>query len=121
MVGYAGAGGEIHDYVLPEASLDEVEAPIDATDRTLAIEKRGPSLGGIFDRWYAFFDDVRAPVTPDLIGHLCIVGLPDDRVLIKKLIGGRHEGVYRLISEREDPIEDVPIAWAARVTQMTPR
>lgn len=120
VVGYAGAGAETHFFVLPEEDLDEVDAPIGATSRTKAIEIRGQCLGALFDRWYAFFDDVRSPVTDDLVGHLCVVGLEDGRVLIKKLRRARRPGLYRLLSEQDPPIEDVAIAWAARVKSMSP-
>jgi hypothetical protein len=121
VVGYAGAGATTHFYTLPEQDLDEVEAPIGATPYTRAIEIRGQSLGRMFDRWYAFFDDVRSPVTNDLLGHLCVIGTADGRTLIKKIERGSHAGLFKLVSEREDPIEEAQIEWAARVTQMSPR
>lgn len=120
IVGYAGAGAQTHFYLLPEADLDTVPAA-DATEKTKAIEIRGTSLGKMFDRWYAFFDDVRTPVTPDLIGQLCVVGLVDDRVLIKKIQKTREDDVYNLLSETERPIRNIRLSWAARVKHMSPR
>jgi hypothetical protein len=121
VVGYVGAGAEAHFYALQQGDLDEVPAPEGSTPATRAVEIRGASLGSMFDRWLVFYDDVRSPVTLDLIGRLCVVGLPDDRVLIKKIRPGKSRGLYRLLSEREAPIEDVPVEWAARVKNMVPQ
>lgn len=121
VVGYVGAGAEAHYYALPADELDAVPSPIGATPETVAVEIRGSSLGPLFDRWVAFYDDVRRPATDDLLGKLCVVGLSDERVLIKRLERGRRAGLYRLASNTEPPIEDVPIEWAARVKNMVPR
>lgn len=121
VVGYVGAGATAHYYALPADELDTVPAPEGATPETVAVEIRGSSLGPMFDRWLAFYDDVRRPATDDLIGKLCVIGLSDERVLIKRLEKGRRAGLYRLASNTEPPIEDVPIEWAARVKGMVPR
>lgn len=121
VVGYVGAGAKAHYYALPPDELDTVPAPESATPETVAVEIRGSSLGPAFDRWLAFYDDVRRPATEDMLGHLCVVGLSDERVLIKRLERGRRPGLFRLVSNTEPPIEDVPIEWAARVKSMVPR
>ena len=69
-----------------------------------------------------FYDDVRSPVTPDLIGAICVVGLADDRVLLKQIkTNGR--GGFDLYpnSPAEDVIRDAKIEWAAKVIGMRPR
>lgn len=118
LVGYVGAGAEAHYY--ERADLGEVDAPDSATPQTVAAEIKGPSLGPIFDTWLIFWDDVRTPVTTDQIGRLCIVGLVDGKVLVKRL---RHatEGRYHLESNAEPTMYDQEVSWAARVTGMTPR
>lgn len=121
VVGYVGAGAKAHYYALPPDELDTVPAPENASPQTVAVEIRGSSLGPMFDRWIAFYDDVRRPATDDLIGKLCVIGLSDERVLIKRLERGRRAGLFRLASNTEPPIEDVPIEWAARVNGMVPR
>lgn len=120
VVGYVGAGAAAHFYAIAQGDLDEVPAPEGSTKDTVAVEVRGDSLGSLFDRWLVFYDDVRRPITGDLVGKLCVVGLADDRVLIKKVRLGSRKGLYKLISEREDPIDDVAIEWAARVKNMVP-
>lgn len=121
VVGYVGAGATAHFYAVGQGELDEVEAPAGSTAATRAVEIRGDSLGLMFDRWLVFYDDVRRPLTPDLFGKLCVVGLADDRVLIKTVRKGSKSGLFTLVSEREPPIDDVVIEWAARVKLMAPR
>ncbi len=121
VVGYVGAGSEAHFYEVAQGDLDEVEPPREANEDTVAVEIRGNSLGAIFNRWLVFYDDVRRPVTPDLIGELCVVGLQDGRVLIKLLQRSKTEGLFNLAAETENPIRDVAIEWAAKVKSMARR
>lgn len=121
LVGYVGAGAEARFYASADEGLGEVDAPPGATDQTRAAEIRGDSLGPLFDRWLVFYDDVHDPVTPDLIGELCVVGLPNGKVLVKKLQKVRGEDRYHLLSNNEEPIFDQEVLWAAKVKTMTPR
>lgn len=122
VVGYVGAGATAHFYAVSQGELDQVPPPPDASKSTVAVEVKGDSIGPLFNQWLVFYDDVRSPVTPDLIGRLCVVGLMDDRVVVKKIRKTKIEGLYNLISndEREN-INDVEIIWAARVKHMAPR
>jgi len=120
LVGYVGAGAETH-FFNNDGPLDEVPAPAGSTDTTVAVEIRGDSLGSFFDRWLVFYDDVRRPVATELINKLCVVGLEDGRILIKKIQRSKARGLFHLLSQTEDPILDVQIAWAARVKNMVPR
>lgn len=121
LVGYVGAGAEAHYYALSHGELDRVPAPDGATQETVAVEVRGESLGTLFQHWLVYYDEVRSPVTSDLIGRLCVVGLPDDRVLVKQIKATKHSGLYDLHSNTEDPIRGAAISWAARVKSMVPR
>ncbi len=121
VAGYVGAGAETHFYAVSQGGLDEIDAPEGSTPDTVAVEIRGDSLGTFFDRWLVFYDDVRREVTPDLLGKLCVVGLDDGRVLIKKLQRSRSQGLFNLVSQTEAPILDVTIEWAAKVKSMMPR
>jgi transcriptional regulator with XRE-family HTH domain len=121
VIGYVGAGAEAHLYSDAQGPFDDVRAPANATDDTVAVIVRGDSLGSFFDRWLIFYDDVRRPVTPDLIGHLCVVGLPNGQVLVKKIKATRSRGLYHLVGQFGDPIMDTPIEWAARVKELRPQ
>lgn len=119
--GYVGAGSEAHFYKVSDEGYEEVEAPNGATDQTVAVEIKGTSWGPRMNTWLVFYDDVRSPITSDLLGEVCVVGLADDRILIKEIKRNR-DGSYTLLSNSsEDPIENAQIEWAAKVTAMRPR
>lgn len=121
LVGYVGAGAAAHYYGDAPGELDRVSAPKNATRNTVAVEIRGESLGPVFANWLVFYDDVRSPVTSDMIGILCVVGLPDDRVLVKRIKQSRTPGFFHLESNTEPTILDVEILWAAKVRSIEPR
>ncbi len=119
--GYVGAGSEAHYYALADEDFEEVDAPLGSSDRTVAVEIRGKSLGPLMANWLVFYDDVRSPVTTDLIGRLCVVGLSDDRILVKKIERNGRGGFQLLSNSGDEPIDDVKIEWAAKVTALQPR
>ncbi|CAN7306025.1 XRE family transcriptional regulator [Phenylobacterium sp. LjRoot164] len=121
VVGFVGAGSAAHFYGTGDGELDRVEAPDYATENTVAAEIRGESLGPLLERWLVFWDEVRTPVTPDLLGELCVVGLPDDRILVKQLRATSTPNHFHLISNNEAPMFDVEVLWAAKVKGMQPR
>lgn len=120
VVGYVAAGAVAH-FFDDQGQMDEVEAPEGSTDDTVAVEIKGDSLGSIFDRWLVFYDEVRSPITNDLIGKLCVVGLADGRIMVKKVQRSKTDGYYHLLSNTEEPILDAVVAWAARVKNMVPQ
>lgn len=120
LVGYVAAGAVAH-YFGDQGQLDEVEAPDGSTEDTVAVEIRGDSLGSIFDRWLVFYDEVRSPITSDLLGKLCVVGLADGRIMVKKVQKSKTPGFYHLLSNTEEPILDAVVEWAARVKNMVPQ
>lgn len=123
VVGYVGAGAEAHFYAVSQGDLDEVEGPGNATSDTVAVEIKGTSAGIWYDRWLVFYDDVRRPVTQDLVnGPLpCVVGLANGQVLLKKIKRGSRPGRFNLVAADGDLIEDAQIEWAAKVKAMRPR
>jgi hypothetical protein len=121
VIGYVGAGSAAHFYDVPPSHLDEVTGPADANESTVALEIRGESLGPFFNRWYLFYDDLRRPMTPDLIGQLCVVGLPDRRALVKQVQRGSDLGLYNLHSATEKPVLDVKIEWGSTVHSISRR
>jgi len=121
LVGYVGAGAVAHFYADGQGPFDEVEAPSDAGEATVAVQIRGDSLGALFDNWLVFYDDVRDPPDDSLVGRMCVCGLSDGRVLIKALKRSPNAGLWHLISNAEAPIYDVALDWAAPVREMRPR
>lgn len=121
LLGYVRAGATAHYYATATDPLEWVPAVDGGTKETAALQIQGDSLGSFFDQWLVYYDDVRSPVTSDLYGKLCIVGLFDDRVVIKK-IRRKRDGLFDLLSnEGREDITDVAIAWAAKVKHMVPR
>jgi hypothetical protein len=122
VIGYVGAGSEAHYYAVSEESLDEVHlSELLSGSKTVAVEIRGESLGTLLNRWLVFYDDVRRPVTLDLHGKLCVVGLEDGRILVKQVEQGQVAGSFDLVSANELPTRNVVLVWAARVKNIMPR
>lgn len=121
VVGYVGAGAEAHFYSMADNPNEEAPMPEDGNAKTVAVEVRGNSLGPLFNNSIVYYDDVRTPPDDTFLRRLCVVGLPDGRVLVKRLIPGRRRGLYHLESQTEGIIEDVEVEWAALVKHISPR
>lgn len=119
--GYVGAGSVAHFYAISDEDYEEVDAPVNSSDRTVAVEVKGSSFGPLMDSWLVYYDDVRSPVTDDLFNKICVVGLTDDRILLKKLKRERDGSITLLSNSDEAPIKNARIQWAAKVTGMRPR
>lgn len=122
LVGVVEAGNTLVLYADGQGPLGEVEAPPNATRSTVAVEVRGDSMRGIAENgWIVYYDDRREPVTDDLLGgRICIVGLADGRVLVKKLQRGSGPNRFHLYSESAEPLFDQEVSWAAKVTWIKP-
>lgn len=118
LVGYVGANAQEHRYAVEEQELERVHRPIGATAATVALEIRGVSMGKMFDRWLVYYDERRSPVTDDMLGKLCVVGLADGRVLVKELQRGKG-GLYNLLSPNDGPMRDEAVEWAALVNEIS--
>ena len=121
VVGYVGAGAATHRFADSQGELEWIDAPPNSSGSTVAVKIRGESLGSFFDQWMVFYDDKRDPPDSSLIGRLCVCGVTDGRVLIKKLKRGGEPGSWTLLSQFEEPIYDVFLDWAARVKTMEAR
>lgn len=122
IVGLAGAGpdGSVI-FASEQDNLGEAPMPPGGNPGTVAVEIRGDSMRGIGDNgWLFYFDDRREPVTEDLIGELCIVGLENGQTLVKKLYRGRGEGLFDLESTNAPTLRDQKIVWAALITAIIP-
>lgn len=120
LVGYVGAGDAAHFYATSDDNLGEVEKP-EGSKATRAAEIRGTSLGPLLERWLVYFGDARPGVPPEFFGELCVVGLPDDRVLVKQVRPTQHPGYFHLFSNNEPPMLDEEVVWSAKVTDLRPR
>jgi transcriptional regulator with XRE-family HTH domain len=121
VVGLVSAGSDAIIFSAGQGPFEYVQAPEGSTEKTVAVEIRGKSLGELFEGWLLFYDDIHDPPTASLIGHLCVIGLDDGRVVAKKLRRGQRPSRYNLFSNTEPPIYDAKVIWAARVREMKPR
>lgn len=122
IVGIARAGTEQIEYAKDQGNLGDTDPPEMATEKTVALEVRGSSMGGrIEDGDLVFYEDRREPVTPDLYGRVCVVGCTDGRVVIKRIKPGSKPGHFHLISVSAEPEFDVQVDWAAKVTSIRPK
>lgn len=119
LVGHVGAGSEAHFYV-SEGEIGRAKMPPGGSERTVAVEIRGDSLGAPFEGWIVYYDDRRDPPTDDLIGHLCIVELVSGQVLIKLIMRGRIPGHFDLWPVVGAPMTDQALRWGAKVIAMMP-
>jgi phage repressor protein C with HTH and peptisase S24 domain len=121
IVGYVGAGATAHYYNIGQGHLDDTDRPSNATDKTVAVEIRGDSLGPYFDRWLVFYDNVRSPITDDMYGKLCVVGLSNDQVLVKEVRPGSRKGLFNLGPAGAESTKDAKVLWGAKVRMIAPR
>lgn len=121
LVGYVGAGDLEHRFGDGHGLNETVEAPRGSSEKTVAVEVRGDSLGPFFDRALIFYDERYEPFDDSLLGQLCVVGLRDGQVLVKQVRRGSVQGRFTLYGQFGSPIEDAEIAWAAPVLTVTPR
>ncbi len=119
VVGFVGAGAQTHLYAEGQGPFDWAPAPPDAKPNTVAVRVRGTSMAGLIDDGSLLYYDMRSdPPTIDMNGSLCIIGLSDGRVVVKKLYKGGKRGRWNLISTNDAPMMDQAVEWAAKVTSV---
>lgn len=123
IVGIAGASADgALSYEFDSGELGEAPMLPWLDVRSVAVEVRGDSLRGVAeDGWLVYYDDRREPLTDDLLGELCVVGLEDGRTLIKTPHRGSAPGLFNLESTNAPTLRDVGVRWAASVTAIVPR
>ena len=95
--------------------------PSKGDETTVAVVVKGDSMAGqLEDGWVVYYDNRHIPPSERLLGRLCVVGLEDGRVLVKKLLPGRAKGLYDLYSANAGPLLDQAVAWAALVLWIAP-
>lgn len=121
VVGYVAAGAIEQSFADGQGHLDMVEAPRGSSERTVAVEVRGDSLGPFFDNALIFYDEIQDPPSARLVGEVCVCGLADGRVMVKQLRRGSAPGRWTLHAQFGAPIEDVALVWAAPIRAIIPR
>jgi transcriptional regulator with XRE-family HTH domain len=124
IVGLVGADTEGQRvYGAGHGQLGWVERIPGANDNTVAVIVRGNSMrpyaedGGII-----YYDDRRDPPSNDMLGEVLIIGLDDDRVLLKRMLRPTtgKAGHFDLESFNGDQMPDQRVLWAAYVAAVIP-
>jgi len=123
IVGYVGAGAEIHpvDDHAKGQGMDDAPPFPGQDGPAVAVRVRGDSmLPQIEDGWILYYTRDRDGVPSACVGKLCVVQVTDGPMLVKKLEPGKRKGLWRLVSYNASPREDVKLDWAARVAAIVP-
>ncbi|MCA3246987.1 MAG: helix-turn-helix domain-containing protein [Azospirillum sp.] len=123
IVGYVGAGAEVHpvDDYAKGAGIDEAPPFPGQDGPAVAVRVRGDSmLPMLEDGWLLYYSRDHDGVPEDCIGKLCVVQIEDGPTLVKTLERGRRRRHFRLVSHNASPREDVRLKWAARVRAIVP-
>ena len=67
-----------------------------------------------------YFEDQRTPPTPDMLGHIVVVEIDTDEVLVKRLLRGSRAGLFDLESVAGPTRHDARLRWAAHITAIIP-
>jgi SOS-response transcriptional repressor LexA len=100
---------------------DLAPIPPGGTDRAVALRVVGHSMRGIADDGaLIYFEDQRTPPTPDMLGHVVVVEIDTDEVLVKRLLRGSKAGYFDLESLAGPTRQDAKLRWAAHITAIIP-
>jgi len=117
IVGRVGAsvdGAILHE--TDQGPFGEIIAPVGARGNEAVVEVAGGSMG-IYapDGSLILYNDRRDPPHEDMLGQVCVVGLPDGRALVKRLLRGSKKGHFDLESVVGETMKDQRVEWAAVV------
>ena len=106
----------------PEFDPAYAEMPPNGGPDFVAVVVRGDSMAGFAgDGATLYYRDRREPPTDDLMGRVCVVGLDDCQVIVKRIRHGRTRGRFDLYDNSGDMIlADQGVFWAARVEFIRP-
>lgn len=95
--------------------------PPGSTWRAVALEVAGHSMRGLADDGsLIFYDDRRDPPSDNMLGHVVVVGVDTEEIMIKRLLRGSRPGVYDLESIAGPTRRDATVLWAAHITSIVP-
>lgn len=95
--------------------------PPGGTDQARALRVVGHSMRGVADDGaLIYFEDQRTPPTPDMLGHVVVVEIDTDEVLVKRLLRGSRPGLFDLESVAGPMRQDARLRWAAHITAIIP-
>lgn len=104
------------DYV----NCDFVDAPPGYESGVVALRVMGDSMMPFLPEGTIVYFSKRAEKVEECLGKLAIVALTDGRILLKRLRRGYQNNRFNLESFNAQLIEDVELAWCAKVIFIKP-
>lgn len=122
ILGRVGANPEgVVLFATGQEAGDLAPIPPGGTDKAAALRVVGHSMRGLADDGaLIYFEDQRTPPTPDMLGHVVVVEIDTDEVLVKRLLRGSRPGLYDLESVAGPTRQDARLRWAAHITAIIP-
>lgn len=112
LVGYVGAGAEVHAVDDGSGQLDEIDPPPGIGPNAVAVMVRGDSMWPRYmDGDVLIYDQHMSPSNAN--GQECVVALTDGRRYVKTV--RKTSDGYDLESWNAPPIRNVQIEWAASI------
>ena len=100
---------------------DLAPIPPGGTEQARALLVVGHSMRGIADDGaLIYFEDQKTAPSPDMLGHVVVVELETEEVLVKRLLRGSRSGLYDLESIAGPTRQDARLRWAAHITAIIP-
>ena len=100
---------------------DLAPIPPGVTDKAAALLVVGHSMRGVADDGaLIYFEDQKTAPTPDMLGHVVVVEVDTDEVLVKRLLRGSRPGRFDLESIAGPTRQDAKLRWAAHITAIIP-
>jgi transcriptional regulator with XRE-family HTH domain len=100
---------------------DLTPIPPGGTEQARALLVVGHSMRGVADDGaLIYFEDQKTAPTPDMLGHVVVVEVDTDEVLVKRLLRGSRAGRYDLESVAGPTRQDARLRWAAHITAIIP-
>ena len=108
-------------YATGQESGDLAPLPPGGNEQAVALRVVGHSMHGLADDGaLIYFEDQRTPPTPDMLGHIVVVEVDTDEVLVKRLLRGSRAGLFDLESVAGPTRHDARLRWAAHITAIIP-
>ncbi|MDO8901395.1 MAG: helix-turn-helix transcriptional regulator [Phenylobacterium sp.] len=122
ILGRVGANPEgVVLFATGQEAGDLAPIPPGGTDKAAALRVVGHSMRGLADDGaLIYFEDQRTPPTPDMLGHVVVVEVDTDEVLVKRLLRGSRSGLFDLESVAGPTRQDARLRWAAHITAIIP-
>jgi len=122
IIGRVGANPDgIVLFATGQEAGDLAPIPPGGTEKAVALRVVGHSMHGIADDGaLIYFEDQRTPPTPDMLGHVVVVEVDTDEVLVKRLLRGSMANCFDLESLVGPTRHDARLRWAAHITAIIP-